>query len=276
MTRLELQDKMLTLGQGGVLPELADPSVLRRVLDVGCGTGGWLRETARTYPRIERLFGGDISDTILAHARTQAESLGQGSRVQFQAMDALRVLEFSGSFFDLVNQRLGASWLRTWEWKKILLEYQRVLRPGGIVRITEMNGLIENNSPALTQLGKISLEAFYRSGRLFTPQSDGLTGQLVRLMTQHGFENIQTRVHSLVLRAGTSACQNFYENIVIGYHVMLPFFERWVRVPSDYQDIYQQAKKEMQQPDFVATWRLLTVWGTKPMNGQHLLMRGLN
>jgi ubiquinone/menaquinone biosynthesis C-methylase UbiE len=275
MTRLEIQDKMLTAGQGGPLPELADHSRLRRVLDVGCGTGGWLIETARTYPAIERLFGGDISDTILAYARTQAENLGQGSRVQFQAMDALRVLEFSGSFFDLVNQRLGASWLRTWEWKKILLEYQRVLRPGGIVRITEMNGLIENNSPALTQLGKISLEAFYRSGRLFTPQSDGLTGQLVRLMTQHGFENIQTRVHTLVLRSGTSACQSFYEDVAIGYHVMLPFFQKWMRVPTNYQEIYEQAIKEMQQPDFVATWTLLTVWGTKPVNGQRLLMRGL-
>lgn|SRR5216110_2053499 len=37
--RLEVQDKMLTAGMGGVLPELPDPTVLSRVLDVGCGTG---------------------------------------------------------------------------------------------------------------------------------------------------------------------------------------------------------------------------------------------
>jgi hypothetical protein len=38
-------------------------------------------------------------------------------------------------------------------------------------------------------------------------------------------------------------------------------------VPEDYEEIYQQALKEMQQPDFVATGTLLTVWGTKPEDG---------
>src|SRR5215469_2417565 len=74
MTRLSIQDKMLTTGMGGVLPELADPTNLRRVLDVGCGTGGWLMETARTYPTIEKLIGADISLKMLAYARNQAET----------------------------------------------------------------------------------------------------------------------------------------------------------------------------------------------------------
>jgi ubiquinone/menaquinone biosynthesis C-methylase UbiE len=275
MTRLEIQDKMLTKGQNGVLPELADPASLRRVLDVGCGTGNWLMEVARTYPNIQRLVGADISDKMLVYARARAEAEQLDKRVQFQATDALRALPFSGDFFDLVNQRLGASWLRTWEWTKLLLEYQRVLQPGGTVRITEMNGIIENNSPALTQLGNISLETFYHSGRIFSPTSDGLTGHLVRLMKQHGFEDIQTRVHTIVLQSGTPEGQRFYEDMAIAYRVTLPFFQRWTRVPHNYEEIYQQAKKEMQQPDFVATWTLLTVCGTKPQNGRRLLMRGL-
>lgn len=59
--RLEIQDKMLTLASGGVLPELDDPTQLRHILDVGCGTGGWLMETARAYPAIETLVGVDVS-----------------------------------------------------------------------------------------------------------------------------------------------------------------------------------------------------------------------
>ena len=275
MTRLEVQDRMITTGMGGTLPELADHSHLRRVLDVGCGTGDWLIETAKTYPTIEKLVGADISDKILEHAHSKAKAQELDGRVEFQTMDALRILEFPPASFDLVNQRLGASWLRTWEWTKLLLEYQRILRSGGIIRITEMNGLIENNSPALTQLIKISLETFYRSGRLFTPESDGLTGQLVRLMTQHSIKNIQTQVHTITLRAGTAEGQHFSEDMALGYRVALPFFQKWTRVPKNYHEIYEQALKDMQQPDFVATWTFLTVWGNKSNNGESMLMRGL-
>jgi ubiquinone/menaquinone biosynthesis C-methylase UbiE len=275
MTRQDLQDKMLTMGMGGALPELADHSCLQRVLDVGCGTGGWLMETAKTYPTIKRLVGVDISSKMLEHARDRATTQQLDGRVEFQTMDALRLLEFPPASFDLVNQRLAASWLRTWEWTKILLEYQRVTRSGGIIRITDANN-IESNSPALTKLNNILLETFYRSGRFFVTSSDGLTCELVRLMTQHGIEDVQTRVCTLVYRAGTESGQYFCEDMALAFRVLLPFFQKWTRVPSDYQEIYQQAKKEMQQPDFVATWTFLTAWGTKPKDGGRLRMRGLN
>ncbi len=275
MTRLEGQDKMLTTGMGGVLPELTDPTSLRGVLDVGCGTGGWLMETARTYPTIERLVGGDISGKMLAYARAKAAALGLDGRVQFQTMDALRVLEFPGASFDLVNQRAGVSWLRTWDWTKLLLEYRRVCRPGGIIRITEPNISFEGNSPALKKLNNIFVETFYRSGRLFMPSSDGLTSELVRLMTQHAIQDVQTRVHTLIYRAGTENWRDFYEDSAIWYRVGLPFFQKWTRVPSDYQEIYQQALKEMQQPDFVAVTTLLTAWGVRPEDRGTIRMRGL-
>jgi ubiquinone/menaquinone biosynthesis C-methylase UbiE len=276
MTRLEIQDKMLNAGMGGVLPELADPAQLRRVLDVGCGTGGWLIETAKTSPSIEKLFGADISGKMVEYARTQAEAQQLGKRVQFQVMDALRLLEFGDASFDLVNQRFGVSWLRTWDWKKLLLEYQRVTRPGGIVRITEGSVTSESNSPALMKLCKISLEACFRSGRLFAERGDGVACELVRLMTQYGFKDVQSRLHTLVYRAGTESWRYFYEDMLHAFRVALPFFQKWAHVPSDYEVIYQQALKEMQQPDFVATYALLTCWGTTPMSGSTMHMRGLS
>ena len=41
-------------------------------------------------------------------------------------------------------------------------------------------------------------------------------------------------------------------------------FQKLVAIPDNYEELYQQAVYEMQQPDFVATWNLLTAWGTKP------------
>lgn len=112
MTRLRIQDQMITTGMGGVLPEQPDPDRFQRVLDVGCGTGDWLIEAAKTYPNMSHLVGVDISAKMLAAARAQAEAQRVSDRVQFHLMDALRQLEFPNASFDLVNHRLGSSYLR--------------------------------------------------------------------------------------------------------------------------------------------------------------------
>ena len=92
--RLQLQEQMITQAMGGVLPEQPDPSRFRQVLDVGCGTGGWLIALAQAYPDIETLFGVDISRKMVEYARGQAEAAGVSDRVEFLVMDALRRLEF--------------------------------------------------------------------------------------------------------------------------------------------------------------------------------------
>src|SRR5579883_1183831 len=126
LKRLQAQDQLLTGSMGGVLPEQPDPGSFQRVLDVGCGTGGWLIEVARTYPTMTHLVGVDVSRTMVAYARERARAEGVDDRVEFRVMDALRMLEFPDQTFDLVNQRLGQGYLRTWEWSKLLQEYQRV------------------------------------------------------------------------------------------------------------------------------------------------------
>ena len=50
------------------------------------------------------------------------------------------------------------------------------------------------------------------------------------------------------------------------FRTTLPFMRKWTRVPDDYETIYQQMLSEMQQPDFMAPWNLLTVWGNKLEN----------
>ena len=122
MTRVRLQDHMLTAGMGGPLPEQPDPTTLQRVLDVGCGTGDWLMEAARWYPTIQLLIGVDISATMAHYARAQVEGdPALAGRVEFAVMDALRMLEFQDDFFNLVNERLAVSYLRTWDWRRLIV-----------------------------------------------------------------------------------------------------------------------------------------------------------
>ncbi len=263
LTRLHVQDQMLTAGMGGVLPEQPDPAIFQRVLDVGCGTGDWLIETAKTYPMISLLVGVDISEKMLEYARAQAEARQVSDRVQFRTMDALRMLEFPADYFDLVNERLGSSFLRKWDWPKLLSEFQRVTRPGGVIRVTECD-LTENNSLTLTHLYDVFLQALYNAGHYFTLDRRGVIDELANLLKQHGLQNVQTRMHLLDCRDGTPEWQPYYENVRHGFRTLLPFFRKWTRVPDDYETLYQQALSEMQQPGFAATWGLLTAWGNKP------------
>src|SRR5579859_4013992 len=187
LTRLRIQDGMITAAMGGVLPEQPDPTIFRRVLDVGCGPGDWLIEAARTYPSMSLLIGVDVSSRIVEYAQAQAEAQRVSDRVQFCTMDALRMLEFPVDYFDLVNQRLGGSYLRTWDWPKILHEYQRVTRPGGVIRVTESDSS-ETSSPSLARFYQKLAEALYQSGQVFTPGRHGPASELARLLSQYGLQ----------------------------------------------------------------------------------------
>lgn len=264
LTRLDIQDQLVTTMHGGVLPEQADPTIFQHVLDVGCGTGGWLIEAAKTYPGMLRLDGVDVSRKVVEFAREQALAQHVSDRVEFRTMDALRMLEFPSSTFDLVNQRSGAGYLRTWDWPKLLQEYRRVARPGGVIRITEGNWAVESNSPALTRLFDLLQKTFYHAGHSFAPTSDGVTRELVSLLEQFGLEHVQTHRHHSESRAGMASWQGFCDDMRLVFRTTLPFQRKWIKVPDDYETLYQQMLTEIQQPDFVATGSMLTVWGTNP------------
>jgi len=268
LNRLQILDRLLTAGMGGVLPEQPDRTIFRRVLDVGCGTGGWLIELAQTTPTCTLLIGVDASRAFVEYARAQAEAAHVSDRVEFYVADALRMLEFPADSFDLVNHRAAVSWLRTWDWPKLLQEYQRVCRPKGVVRITEGDWTAARNSVALSRLFDLSVKALSQAGHLFTPTGSGVTGQLVRLLKQHGLQQVQTRAFTLEYRAGTPAGQHYFEDNRLAFRTMLPFLRKWTHVPAEYESIYQQALVEMQQPDFVATWNMLTAWGVVPPRRQ--------
>ncbi|MGH7867502.1 MAG: class I SAM-dependent methyltransferase, partial [Candidatus Dormibacteraceae bacterium] len=118
ITRLAVQDQLFTTGMGGALPEQPDPTIFQRVLDVGCGTGGWLIEAAKTYPTMTRLVGVDVNTRMIEYARAQAVAEQVQDRVEFQVMDALLILEFPKGYFDLANVRFATGYMRTWNWPK--------------------------------------------------------------------------------------------------------------------------------------------------------------
>ncbi len=260
-TRVDLQDRMLTEAMGGVLAEQADPERFRSALDVGCGTGNWLIKAAKTYPMLTSLVGIDVSATMIDYARTRAREEGVADRVEFHVMDALRMLEFSDNSFDLVNQRLGISWIRTWDWPKLLQEYQRVCRPMGVIRITE-GEIPRGTTPQFTELALLFMKAMYSAGHLEQPTWGPTLERLPARLQRHGIQDLHTQRHELRFPAGTPAGEQFASNNRHGYRTIVPFLSKWTRLPDNYEQRYQQVLQELQRPDFVGQWDLLTVWGT--------------
>jgi ubiquinone/menaquinone biosynthesis C-methylase UbiE len=264
LQRLQLQDRLITVALGGVLPEQPDPRRFHRVLDMACGTGGWLIELAKTFPTISQLVGVDISRRMIDAARAEAEAQQVQDRVEFRIMDALSLFAFSKNLFDLANLRFAVSFLRTWEWPQVLREIQRVTQPGGVIRLTEADLPDGSSSPALLRLFRLLAQAYSQAGKYFRPQANGVADELAGLLEQQGLQHVQTRVYRPEIRRGTVEGQLFCEDMRYLFRTNVPFLRKWTRVPDDYEELYQQMLAEMQQPDFVVTNQTITAWGGKP------------
>lgn len=273
MTRLDIQNELMTDGMGGVLPEQPESVSFKRVLDIACGTGGWLIQAAKTYPAMTRLVGIDVNAHLIEHARARAQEEQVNDRVEFQVMDALLILEFPKGYFDLVNLRSGTSFMRTWNWPKLISEMQRVTRPGGVIRITEALRM-HSNSTAVIHLMGLFGEAFFNAGHLFsevktedtvTEGSAGIANDLVRLLDQYGIHNIQTRISTGHYIPGTPTGQQYIEDLQLSGKNMLPFIRKWSGLPDDYDALCQEAVEATQRPDFSGSWDMLTAWGTTPI-----------
>src|ERR1051326_7432615 len=93
MIRLLDQDRLFTRGMGGLLAERNnDFQDIERVLDVGCGPGGWSQELAFAHRDIE-VVGIDISEAMIGYARNQAR-IQSLENLSFHIMDILQPLDF--------------------------------------------------------------------------------------------------------------------------------------------------------------------------------------
>ena len=263
LLRLAEQDRLVTASMGGVLAEQADPGAFRRVLDVACGSGGWIIEAAQSYPEMS-LVGIDSNQRMIDYARAQAAAHHVDDRVEFHVMDALGMLDFPDVSFDLVNLRFAFSFMRTWEWPRLLKELLRVVRPGGVVRLTDEEVIQQSTSPTAMEFCEMLLCALYRAGHLFAQESSGLTAHLAPLLSQFGYQQVQTKAYALQYRAGTPEGQAYIEDGVRVFQTLRPFLQKWGFMSKDYDAMGKQLLEEIYRSDFNATWRLHTAWGIKP------------
>lgn len=264
MTWLLNLDKIINNGMGGTLSERPDLSGIEAVLDLGCGPGGWVMELAREHPDI-KVVGVDISESMIQFAKGQTISRGYGN-ASFKVMDVKRPLGFEDASFDLVNERTFFGVMAPGEWPQLLAECQRILRPGGTIRLSELE-LPVTTSPALNELWDITARAFYETGRSFSVDGRhiGITAVLKRLLRDAGYQNVKHQGHVMDISAGTVDFEGFFRNFVYIFELAKPFHLRARGITEqEYDRLYQQMQAELLSSDFCGLWTYVTAWGEKP------------
>lgn len=98
-----------------------------RVLDIGCGTGSFVRAISDI---VDVAHGVDLSQGMVEQARRRSKD----PRIQFSKIDGPQ-LPFPDNSFDVVTSVLSFRYL---DWDPIVSEILRVLKPGGQIMIIDM------------------------------------------------------------------------------------------------------------------------------------------
>jgi len=265
LARLMHQGRLISANMGGLLPEGIDMANIHDILDLACGPGEWVLDVAFEHPR-SQVIGVDLSREMVDYARAQARVQGLDN-ASFSAMNILKLLEFPDNSFDLVNGRLLVSFMPATAWSGLLQECMRVLRPGGIIRLTEADDFGITSSPAYEQITRLVIRAMHLAGQAFL-HNEGKIGVLPRLgyfLRRAGYIHIRQKAHVVDYSVETEAHRAWYQNFMMSFNLLQPFMLKMgVTTQQEVSRLYQQALSEMWMNDFCAIWTYLSVWGEKP------------
>jgi len=249
---------------GQPFPEQPDISGIHRVLDIASGNGQWAISAAQALPQVQ-FVGIEGNAQLVEQARAQAKAYGVNNAT-FTVMDPFGPLDLPDGTFDLVNARYLVGLLDAAAWPRVLQEFMRVSRPGGIIRLNE-NDLPISNTVAFAHLSGLISDAHYQTKRSFSSNGQllSVTPALKRLLTDAGCQQVQQAVWFINFSAGMPAHADLCQHLAATYRLVQPFLIRTgVTTQEEVEQTYQQMLSEMQSEDLCAGAFSLTVWGTKP------------
>ncbi|HEV2659129.1 MAG TPA: methyltransferase domain-containing protein [Ktedonobacteraceae bacterium] len=266
MARLIEQDRFTTEATGGPFSGIPAPDSLRQILDLACGPGSWVLDVAFALPDAE-VAGVDISKTMTDYAHARARSQGL-SNASFGVMDITKPLDFADASFDLINARALVAVLRREHWQPFIAECQRVLRPGGILRLSEPIDGGNTNSPAFERLQELGALMMKRAGYGFSVdgRTYALSPILPGLLRASGFQDVHTLAYAMEFSAGMPAWADVYHNYEVIIHAGTEaFVKTGVATAEEVERLFQRMIIEMNQDDFRGMWHMITILGTKPL-----------
>jgi ubiquinone/menaquinone biosynthesis C-methylase UbiE len=263
MGRLLLQDRLFTTAMGGLFPESPDLTDVVRVLDIGCGPGGWAMHVAQAYPRM-MVTGIDISELMIAFALAQKER-EQIQNVQFVVADARDRLPFETGSFQCITIRLATAWVH--QWSALFAECARLLTPGGLVRVIETDHAGVSTSLAFEEFHRLLAALYQRRGLGFSHSGlhFGITPRLRSLLTHAGFAAINKQAFVVEASPAIERYRDHCQNIITVFEQLRPQWqEEQLATPEQMDRLRFEIESDLLEPTFSVLLYGVVFWGEKP------------
>jgi SAM-dependent methyltransferase len=250
---------------GGLLPgiNLAEFSQMKDILKVASGSSGWMLEMARTHPHIQ-VTGLETNVDHIDYASTLAQEQNLTNVSCRKVAQFSDPFDFPAASFDLVSSQFVSYYLTPEMWPPFLAECWRVLRPGGIMYLTELEvGMA--NSPAYEELVSLYIRAQQRAHRSFgtTGRHLGLLCELEPLMQGAGFE---TSLRAYAINFSYGIHPEWSIDLLIQSRLAQQplIVEMGVATQEKIDALHRQQQMELHHPTFHGLLPLLTILGKKP------------
>lgn len=261
--RLLEQDRLVSMKMTEPwLPNSLQATEPLHILDLACGPGGWVLGVAERY-RGCQIVGIDISTKMIEYARGMAK-IQRLSNTHFEVANVLGSLQnLALGQFDFINARFLVGIMQPNHWAGLLHECQQLLRPGGMLRLTEGEFPI-TSSPALSRLNALLADAFFRAQRSFSSdgRSLGITAYLAPLLREAGYGQIRLVASALESSYGTELHQPAYHDMRVIFSLVKTFLlDTGVCTAQELDQYYECMLQEMLKPSYYAYSSLLSAEG---------------
>lgn len=238
-------------------PPLKDP---QRILDVGTGNGIWAIDCGDVYPNAE-VIGVDLSPI---------QPRWVPPNVTFEVDDVEQTWTYPDNSFDMVYIRQLIGFID--DWSKIYEQAMRVLKPGGVLEISDFMGLgsDDNTLPAESTMMKwcmMWMEGITTAGRKI------LTHEHSKQLPKFGFEGV--KYESIKIALGTwpkikaEKDLGFYmrQHMIDGCEsISLAVFTRFLGMDRDgVRNINNKFKKDLTNRSYHSYTNFHITYGMKPL-----------
>lgn len=245
-----------------LLPPSIDPECLHRVLDVGCGPGGWAMSLAQLYPYC-RVVGIDVSPQQIAYAAAQAK-VQRVENVEFLVRNIFDP-QLPDASFDVINIRFGVSFLDRESWPEFFKICHRLLKPGGSLVVFEGETGI-SNSAAVSLLQRWTVQVMDQLGKAFGHgYSVGIVAMLAKLFKEADYENIQSYPYAINTSIGSEMHPVAMQTLINITNQLQPLILHLLDVSQEtFLEASLAAQRDMKQENYCCVTFHLSVVGTTP------------